>query len=433
VTTRNSQTTNEQPEDLRVWPEQVMGGKFVRLLEKRLQKLRQRGDDAHGNRQLFLDDVFVAYLLAFFNPAIRSLRTIEDFSQTRQARRHLSMTKLCRSTLSDFNRLADPERLQPILDALRQEISRRDAGQKRSSDTLSQLLRQTVAVDGTWLPAVAEVAWAVQTNNQQGKRHWRARMDVQMAVESWLPELIVIPEQKQSESASAAAHVQAGRLYLYDRGYSGFDVINAHYQQHERAWQPLAEFVIRYKPAGGNAPALVDAEERPLREEDIAAGVTSDRVGRFRSSKQARHAILDVPLREVIFEYEDQGETKSLRLITNLLEVPAAIIAQLYKYRWQIELFFRWLKCFGNFDHLISHQPAGILLHFYVAVIASMLMYLHTGYRPSKYLFVLLSQVAAGAATWDEILPILRERERQRDLAQKSAAQRRAKKKAQTQ
>ena len=53
-----------------------MNRKYVRLLEKFLQQLRC--EDEHGNRQLYLDDVFVAYLLAFFNPSIRSLRTIED-------------------------------------------------------------------------------------------------------------------------------------------------------------------------------------------------------------------------------------------------------------------------------------------------------------------------------------------------------------------
>src|SRR5688572_29287419 len=104
----------EAGEDAPLWPETVMGGKYVRLLEKQLQELRAQ-EAAHGNRALFLDDVFVAYLLAFFNPTIRSLRTIEDFSQTRQAQKHLSITKVCRSTLSDFNRLADPARLQPVL------------------------------------------------------------------------------------------------------------------------------------------------------------------------------------------------------------------------------------------------------------------------------------------------------------------------------
>ena len=78
-----------------------------------------RSEDEHGNRELFLDDVFVAYLLAFFNPSIRTLRTIEDFSQTKQAQKHLAVSKICRSTLSDFQKIADPEQLQPIIQALR--------------------------------------------------------------------------------------------------------------------------------------------------------------------------------------------------------------------------------------------------------------------------------------------------------------------------
>jgi len=60
-----------------------MGAKYVRLLEKQLRSLRD--ENLHGNRELFLDDVFVVYLLAFFNPVVRSLRTVEDLSQTRQA------------------------------------------------------------------------------------------------------------------------------------------------------------------------------------------------------------------------------------------------------------------------------------------------------------------------------------------------------------
>jgi hypothetical protein len=70
------------------------------------------------------------------------------------------------------------------------------------------------------------------------------------------------------------------------------------------------------------------------------------------------------------------------------------------------------------------------LAHLYVTIIAVILMYLHTGYRPSKYMFALLSQVAAGAATIEEIMPILRERERRKELDRVSAARRRAKKKA---
>ena len=409
-------------ESLPVWPEAVIGGKYVRLLEKKLQQLR--GEDSHGNRKLHLDHVFVVHLLAFFNPTVRSLRTIEDFSQTRQV---LSLRKLCKSTLSDFHRLADPQRLEPIIAALRQQLSRKGAAQPTANTSdLSQLLKQTVAVDGTFLPALADVAWAVRNVNNHGAQRWRARLDCHVNVESWLPEAIVVPEPGQSEADSAIHQLEYGKLYLYDRGFASFALINGHYRHSEDELVVRSHFVVRYRPAGGNSPQLQDVQENELRDQERAAGVVSDRLGRFVSSNPCRHRLYPVTLREVLVEYDADGETKTMRLITNLLDVPAAVIARLYRYRWQVELFFRWLKCFGNFTHLISHSRDGMLMHFYVTIIAALLMYLHTGFRPSKYLFVLLSQVATGSATLDEVLPILRERERQCQLARQSAARRRA-------
>lgn len=151
----------------------------------------------------------------------------------------------------------------------------------------------------------------------------------------------------------------------------------------------------------------------------------SDRVGYFKGSPG--HDAPHFPVREVILVGED-GEP--IRLLSNLLDVGAEIIGLLYRQRWQIELFFRWLKCYANFDHLISHQKEGVLLHFYVAMIGVILMYLHTGFRPSKYAFNLLSMLAQGGVdTLESILPILRERERQCERDRQSAAHRRAKKK----
>ena len=185
---------------------------------------------------------------------------------------------------------------------------------------------------------------------------------------------------------------------------------------------------MRYKQAGGNSPELNDAVDCPLSDADRSAGVISDRVGYFTSDYARRAGISKVLLREVIVLYEEQGKTKTLRLITNLRNVSAKTIALLYRYRWQVELFFRWFKSFGNFGHLISHGRDGVLTHLYVTIIAVLLMHLHTGYRPSKYMFALVGQVAMGVATLDEIMPILRERERQCELARQSAARRRAKK-----
>jgi hypothetical protein len=68
------------------------------------------------------------------------------------------------------------------------------------------------------------------------------------------------------------------------------------------------------------------------------------------------------------------------------------------------------------------------LLSFYVAVIGVLLMYLFTNAKPSKYAFSLLSMVASGGATLEEILPILKERERRIALDKASLARRRAQK-----
>lgn len=172
-------------------------------------------------------------------------------------------------------------------------------------------------------------------------------------------------------------------------------------------------------------PELQEAVEQPLTDADRQAGVLSDRIGVFHGSS-ARHSVLPVQLREVQIQTEEHGQTSPLRLITNLHDVPAATIGLLYRQRWQIELFFRWLKSVTNFTHLLNHTRQGLLTELYVTLIGVLLMYLHTGYRPSKYLFSLLST----GASLDELLPILRNRERECELARQSAAKRAAKQRA---
>jgi hypothetical protein len=394
--------------DLPVWPERVFGAKHVHALERLVNRLRER--QPHGNRDLFLDDVFVAYLLAFFNPALRTLRAIEDFSQTRQAQEHLTIRKLCKSTLSDFNKLADPTRLQPILDHLRREVLK--PGPAKAAEPLAVLHRQVLAVDGTFLKAASAVAWAIRRRGSKTG----ARLDFHVDVATWLPELLVIPEDGEGEAKTALDSITPGAVHLYDRGIFSFELIRAHAPK-------SADFVMRIREPGPRCPKLETIATRELTRDAIDSGVTSDRLARLVGSDHRKAP--DIALREVVILPADDPDNP-VYLLTTLLDLDASIIGLLYRHRWQIELFFRWMKCYARFDHLISHNRVGVLLNFYVAVIGVTLTYLHMGHRPSKYLFLMMGMVANGSATLEEVMPILRERERQSKMQRDRVARKRA-------
>lgn len=380
------------------WPEPVMGSKYVRLLEAHLRGLRN--SDAHGNRHLFLDDVVIAHLLAFFNPTLRSLRTIEDFSQTRQATRHLSVRRLCKSTLSDFHRLADPGLLQPLIQRLHAAAVKQQGPLLPLG--LPQTLGKVLAVDGSFFTVAADVAWAVGHRTNRGKRRASVRLDTHLDIATWLPEVIDVSGRETSEAEQAARSVCPGAVHIYDRGIFSFELLSV---QHQAG----AYFVHRLREPGERSPKFLAEQPHALTEKDQAAGVLSDARGRLMGS--VHRPPPDLLLREVVIQSPDEPGGV-LRLLTNLTDIDAWVIGLLYRYRWQVELFFRWLKIYANFSHLVSESRSGVLLSFYVAVIGVMLTYLHSGARPSKYAFSLLGLVASGGATLDEIAPILAERER---------------------
>ena len=73
-------------------------------------------------------------------------------------------------------------------------------------------------------------------------------------------------------------------------------------------------------------------------------------------------------VREILITNPENPD-QSIRLLTDMLDLPAHIIGLIYLHRWTIELFFRWLKVYANFEHMISHSPRGVETWFYVAMI----------------------------------------------------------------
>jgi hypothetical protein len=92
-----------------------------------------------------------------------------------------------------------------------------------------------------------------------------------------------------------------------------------------------------------------------------------------------------------------------LRIATNLLDVPAEIIALLYRYRYTIELFFRFFKHMLGCRHLLSDKPDGIRIQVYCAIIACMMLSLWTGRKPTKATLEMFYHYFTGLAEEDEL------------------------------
>jgi hypothetical protein len=93
-----------------------------------------------------------------------------------------------------------------------------------------------------------------------------------------------------------------------------------------------------------------------------------------------------------------------LRIATNLMDVPAEVIALIYRYRWAIEVFFRFFKQLLGCRHLLSHDPVGIEIQTYCAIIACMLISLWTGRKPTLRTYEMICHYLIGWAEEDELL-----------------------------
>jgi hypothetical protein len=388
--------------------------KIVRAVVPFTRALKLSPQHQHGNTLLELSDVLLVMLGAFFNPLAQSQRLIEQMSQLPWAQDHLSVERVCRSTLSDALARFDPEQLQPVIEALRQQIPHL----RHLDSDLERVCKKLVAGDGSTFDLAADVAWAMMhpRGGKDKRSHGSCRLNLQLYIDSFIPlDLSVSGADEGSEAAAFNKRILSGLTYLFDRNFVHFGLINNVLEQG-------SDLVLRLRKDTKFQPT----QNLPLSAKDIEAKVISDRIGRLPGSASSRTGPPPTQLlREILIEGDDG---KPLRLLTNLLDLPAHIIAALYRQRWQVELFFRWLKVWVGFKHLISHSKKGVTFQFYVAVIACLLMHMHTGRKVNKYSVFLFSQVAAGTVSLEKILPMLERIEREKELERQRLARKKAQK-----
>ena len=151
--------------------------------------------------------------------------------------------------------------------------------------------------------------------------------------------------------------IEAGATYVFDLGY------------YDYAWWAKLDaarcrIVTRFKV---NTP-LIEATERALPEgsDILRIGLLPRRQGRSRKNPFSK------PVREVTVKTETG---KILRILTNDLEAPAQEIADLYKRRWAIELFFRWIKQTLKIRHFLGNSENAVCIQIAVALIAYLLLH----------------------------------------------------------
>lgn len=363
----------------------LKGLKYFQVLGPLLDRLH--GDaldrDRAGNRVLHYDQYASLLLLVFFNPIVTSLRSIQQASTLAKVQKLLGCERAALGSLSEAGRVFDPALLRDILGDLAAQALPQIQGKE------AEALRGLTAVDGTLLTALPKMAWALWVDDE----HRAVKMHLHFDVLKGVPVEATVTAGNASETAQLRATLQPSRLYVIDRGY-------AEYQLFQDIIDAGSGFIGRIRD---NAVYQV-IEERPVSAAAAAAGVRSDRLVWLGGDKSG--AVFKQPVRVLEVETgktDSQGRPEVLLLATDHLALEAEHVALGYRFRWSVELFFRWFKCILGCRHLLSTSPNGITIQLYLGIIASLLISLWTGKKPTKRTLEMLQFYFTGLASEEEL------------------------------
>lgn len=169
----------------------------------------------------------------------------------------------------------------------------------------------------------------------------------------------VSPARENDLVKGSEMPIEAGAIYVFDLGYCSFSW-----------WSELhtagCRFVTRLRK---NSPTRL-VEERPVAR---GGAIVADRIVRVRErlGHTRKNPLAAIDVREV---HVVIGSGKTLRLVTNDLTSTAEEIAQLYKTRWEIELFFRWIKQTLKIRKFLGTSENAVRIQIATALIAYLLL-----------------------------------------------------------
>jgi hypothetical protein len=385
----------------------LKGLKYFNQLMPLLERLRPIGTarDKAGNRKLFFDH-YCAYILLFlFNPIVDSLRGIQQASQLNKVQKKLGCPRTSLGSLSEATAVFDPEPVKQIASELAGRLQ--PLADNRQFPEVKHLI---TAVDGSIVSTLSRIVQAAYLKSPSDGRSLSAyRLHTHFDIERGLPTRIDVTSACNSGDADERAvlqkTLQSDHCYVMDRGYAKFALFNA-----------IATIDSSYVCRVRDNSVYEVIEERALSEAARQAGVVRDAVvqmGQERDEDNRPNHAMRLLLIQTT-PHTKRGKTGSgsagpasdgyLRIVTNLLTVPAEVLAFIYQKRWLIEIFFRFLKHILGCRHLLSTDPVGIEIQAYCAIIACLLIALWTGKTPTKRTYEMLCWYFIGWADDEELL-----------------------------
>lgn len=382
----------------------ITGLKYFDQLAPLLERLHEDGcqRDRAGNRKLHYDQYGMLMLLYLFNPIVTSLRGIQQASELKNVQRKLGCARASLGSLSEATSVFDPERLKEIITELGDQL------QPLARDSRLNDINHTITlVDGTLIAALPKIMEASWRKAKTGKGMVKWRLHTHFEILHGVPTRIdVTPDGggAHDERAVLETNIEEDRLYVADRGYAKFTLFN-------KIVLAKSSYVCRLRDN-----SVWETVEENYRNDNASLNeIISDEEVCFPSgagNNRPDHRIRVICVR--INPHTTRGRAGGgssgvnsdgiLRIATNLLEVPAETISLIFAERWAIETFFRFFKHILGCRHLINHDQSGIEIQTYCAIIASMLIALWTGKKPTLRTYEMICFYFCGMADEDELM-----------------------------
>ncbi len=358
-----------------------------RLVEEFRRRIEADSGAAHRTfadprRHLGQGDYLCLMLFGLLNPVVEAMRGLCAASALRRVQEDICSRRVSLGSFSEAQRVIDPELLRRVFGELAAE-----PGAFRGDARLERYRDQLMAIDGTIWKALPRMAWALWRH--QGTAQSALRLHVKFNLLEEKPAGAVLRAARRCERAVLREQMRAGEFYVGDR-YYGED-----YALFGELREAGCSFVLRLRAEA----CWKVVEAFALGAEDRAAGVVFDGLVRLGARPK------DPPVRLV----RVQSDGHDLRLVTDKPreELGAELIALIYRYRWRIELFFKWIKCILGCRHWLAESEQGVALQVYCALIAALLLLRASGRRPGKRAMEMIRFYLMDMATLDELCAAL--------------------------